>query len=82
MPHYRTLAGEKCYLSPLSPEDAERCAQWLNDLEITFPWGDSAWTPTGVEAEREGIIEALQKHYSLCRRRPGDRRTHRALRAL
>lgn len=63
MPHFRILAGEKCYLSPMSPEDAERCAQWLNDLEVTIPLGDEAWTPTGIEAEREGITEALQKHY-------------------
>ena len=24
MPHYRKLSGEKCYLSPLQPADAER----------------------------------------------------------
>ena len=42
MPYYRKLTGEKCYLSPVQPEDAEKWAQWFNDLEITLPLGDGA----------------------------------------
>ena len=53
MPHYRKLVGNKCYLSPLTPEDAERSAAWDNDLEVALPLGDEAWTPTAEET-REG----------------------------
>jgi RimJ/RimL family protein N-acetyltransferase len=34
MKYFRKLIGEKCYLSPLSIEDAERYTEWLNDMEI------------------------------------------------
>ena len=62
MPHYRILTGTKCYLSPVAPEDAEHWARWFNDLKVTLPLGDEAWTPTGVEAERAGIADALGRH--------------------
>ena len=65
MPHYRKLVGEKCYLSPLTPEDAERSTQWDNDLEVALPLGDEAWTPTGLEGTREQIAEALRQHAHL-----------------
>ncbi len=29
------MIGEKCYLSPISVEDAEQYTEWLNDYEIT-----------------------------------------------
>jgi len=34
MKYFRKLVGEKCYLSPVSLEDAERYTEWVNDLEI------------------------------------------------
>jgi RimJ/RimL family protein N-acetyltransferase len=34
MKYFRKLIGEKCYLSPLSIEDAERYTEWLNDMEV------------------------------------------------
>ncbi|MDD4805188.1 MAG: GNAT family protein [Candidatus Cloacimonetes bacterium] len=34
MKYFRKLIGEKCYLSPVSLEDAERYTEWVNDLEI------------------------------------------------
>jgi len=65
MPHYRKLVGNKCYLSPLSPEDAERSAAWDNDLEVALPLGDEAWTPTTAEETREGLGEAGRHHSHL-----------------
>ncbi len=34
MKYFRKLIGEKCYLSPVSLEDAERYTEWLNDMEV------------------------------------------------
>lgn len=34
MKYFRKLIGEKCYLSPISLEDAERYTEWVNDMEI------------------------------------------------
>jgi RimJ/RimL family protein N-acetyltransferase len=65
MPHYRKLVGDKCYLSPLAPEDAERSAGWDNDLEVALPLGDEAWTPTTAEETREGLEEAGRHHSHL-----------------
>lgn len=36
MSYYRKLIGERLYLSPINPEDAETYTRWLNDLETTL----------------------------------------------
>jgi len=56
------LAGEKCYLSPCQPEDAERWAGWFNDLEVTIPLGDEAYTPTSLEGEQDTIQDILENN--------------------
>jgi RimJ/RimL family protein N-acetyltransferase len=61
VPHYRKLVGEKCYLSPPAPEDAELWAAWENDLEVTIPLGDEAYTPSSPERTREMIADALKR---------------------
>lgn len=60
MPAYKTLAGDKCYLSPCRLEDAEQWAEWFNDLEITIPLGDEAYTPTSLQEEQEAIRDILK----------------------
>jgi RimJ/RimL family protein N-acetyltransferase len=32
---FKKMVGNKCYLSPMNTNDAEKFAEWLNDLEIT-----------------------------------------------
>lgn len=34
MKYFRKLVGEKCYLSPISLDDAEKYTEWVNDMEI------------------------------------------------
>ncbi len=34
MKYYRKMIGEKCYLSPVAIDDAEKYTEWVNDLEI------------------------------------------------
>ena len=57
MPHYRKLVGEKCYLSPCSPEDAAYWAKWENDLAVAIPLGDEAYTPMTLEKALQFIRE-------------------------
>jgi len=61
MTHYKKLIGKKCYLSPLSPDDAERIARWENDLEVALPLGDEAYLLASAEKGRENILEALKQ---------------------
>ena len=60
MPYYKKLASPKCYLSPCLLEDADHWARWFNDLEVTIPLGDEAYTPTSLEAEQEAVREILE----------------------
>jgi RimJ/RimL family protein N-acetyltransferase len=55
--YYRKLPGTKCYLSPCRLEDADRWAEWFNDLEVTLPLGDEAYTPSSHESEEAAIRE-------------------------
>ncbi|PNR96676.1 GNAT family N-acetyltransferase [Petrotoga sp. 9PWA.NaAc.5.4] len=32
--YFKKIVGEKCYLSPIDPNDYEKYTQWLNDPEI------------------------------------------------
>jgi RimJ/RimL family protein N-acetyltransferase len=35
MKYFKKMVGEKCYLSPISLDDAEIFTSWLNDIEVT-----------------------------------------------
>ena len=61
MTHYKKLVGEKCYLSPPSLEDAEKWAEWDNDLEVIIPLGPEAYTPISLDRVREGISKFIKK---------------------
>jgi RimJ/RimL family protein N-acetyltransferase len=61
MTHYKKLVGEKCYLSPPSLEDAEKWTEWDNDLEVTIPMGEEAYTPYSVERTSELIGNVIKK---------------------
>jgi RimJ/RimL family protein N-acetyltransferase len=34
--YFKKLIGNKCFLSPIDPNDAEKFTEWLNDLELTI----------------------------------------------
>ncbi len=59
MPHYKKLAGDLCYLSPCSADDAEKWAQWETDLAVSLPLGDEAYVPTSLERARASLNETL-----------------------
>lgn len=60
MPYYKKLVGKKCYLSPCSPGDAEKWAEWFNDLAVTIPLGDEAYVPSTLEGEQETVASILK----------------------
>ena len=60
MPYYRKLIGKKCYLSPCSTADAEKWAEWFNDLDVTLPLGDEAYTPFSLEKTQEDVKNIIQ----------------------
>ena len=59
--YFKKLIGQKVYLSPYTVDDAEKWAEWFNDLQTTLLLGDEVYTPTSVEAEREFITQSLKK---------------------
>ena len=60
MPHYKKITGERCYLSPLSHEDAAAHTAWETDLSVGIHLGDEAYTPTSLERMHEQIEGALR----------------------
>ena len=36
MKYFKKIIGNKCYLSPVNPDDAETYTRWINDLEVTI----------------------------------------------
>ena len=52
MRFHKKLVGEKCSLSSINLDDAEKWAEWFNDLEVTIPLGDEAYLPTSVTIKK------------------------------
>ena len=63
MPFYKKLVGEKCYLSPCSVDDAVKWTKWDNDLEVTIPLGDEAYTPYSL-AKMQDILNDIVRQQS------------------
>ena len=68
MPHdagrkyFPKLTGKRCYLSPISAEDAEQYCEWLNDLEVT----SNLTMATGVVSlsSEKQFLENLSKQHA------------------
>ncbi|MDR0817985.1 MAG: GNAT family N-acetyltransferase, partial [Oscillospiraceae bacterium] len=39
MRYFRKITGERVYLSPINPDDAETYTKWLNDPDVGNLWG-------------------------------------------
>jgi len=39
MKYFKKMVGERCYLSPISKEDAAQYAEWLSDIEVGIGLG-------------------------------------------
>jgi RimJ/RimL family protein N-acetyltransferase len=60
--YFKKLIGEKCYLSPMNINDAEKYTVWLNDLEITANLS-IFHSAINVEIEKE-YLENLSKEHN------------------
>ena len=60
--YIKKLIGEKCYLSPIDPNDAEIYATWLNDQEVT-DYLNLATAVIPVEGEKE-ILQRLSRDHN------------------
>jgi len=61
MPYYKKLVGKKCYLSPVSMDDAEKWTAWDNDPEVTIPLGGESHEPYSLEKSREILEDCIKK---------------------
>jgi RimJ/RimL family protein N-acetyltransferase len=63
--YFRKLPGEKCFLSPIDPNDAELFTEWLNEMEVTV----NLQLYNGIisrEGERAALTELSKAHnYSI-----------------
>lgn len=54
----KKLIGQKVSLAPVTPDLADKWAEWLTDLEVSIPLGDEAYmslTPDGMRKDIGGI---------------------------
>jgi RimJ/RimL family protein N-acetyltransferase len=63
--YFRKMAGEKCYLSPIDMNDAEKYTAWMNDLEVTINL-ETYNSVINVESEK-AFLETLscEHNYSI-----------------
>ena len=59
MPYFEKIPGERIYLSPIDPDDAELYAKWMNDLEITR-WLGMTGRVIALPAERAWLENATK----------------------
>lgn len=59
MPYFKKIIGERLFLSPVNPDDAETYAKWINDLEVSI-YLTSAPKIYSLQKERE-ILERISK---------------------
>jgi RimJ/RimL family protein N-acetyltransferase len=65
MKYFPKIVGDRVYLSPISLEDAERYAAWLNDFEVT-KYLTVASAQISLHGEREALVElSKQQTYAI-----------------
>ena len=65
MKYFKKLVGDRIYLSPRNPEDAELFTKWLNDFQTTDYIGRSS-EMYSVDAERKYLEEKANEKASFC----------------
>jgi len=59
MPYFEKIPGERIYLSPMNPDDAELYVKWLSDIEVTR-WLSSTGSVYSLPAERAYLENAVK----------------------
>ena len=61
MRYFKKLSGEKCYLSPISLEDAAQYTEWLNDLDTARTLTIASMNIT-LHGEKDALERLSQDH--------------------
>jgi RimJ/RimL family protein N-acetyltransferase len=61
MKYFPKIVGERIYLSPISLEDAERYAAWLNDFSVTR-FLTLASAQVTLQGERDALVKLSMEH--------------------
>ena len=61
MAYHKKIVGERCYLAPCTPEDAEAWTRWDNDLEVAIPMGEEAFMIFAEETEKAVLRDIAEK---------------------
>lgn len=61
MKYFKKLIGKKCYLSPISVDDAERYCEWINDAEVNKFMVFSSHQ-IGIEKERTILEDMIKRN--------------------
>lgn len=59
--YFKKMSGERCYLSPIEPDDAPKYAAWLNDPELTEGLTLATAVVT-LAGEREALARLAKEH--------------------
>ncbi|MBA1336926.1 MAG: Acetyltransferase, GNAT family [Firmicutes bacterium] len=62
MKYFKKIVGERLFLSPIDPEDAELYANWINDLEVSI-YLTSAPDIYSLARERETLERISKEGY-------------------
>jgi len=64
--YFKKVVGERCYLSPINPEDFEHYTHWVNDMEVGIGMVFSSSIVT-VDQEREILkrLSSSQKNFAI-----------------
>lgn len=57
MKYFKKLEGQRVYLSPINPEDAEKYVYWMNDRSVTDNLGNTTIITT-LEGEKDWLTNA------------------------
>ncbi len=62
MKYFKKISGQKVYLAPINLNDAEKYAEWLNDLEVSI---NLTLAPQiiSLEKEKEALEELSKEQY-------------------
>ncbi|MCL2065080.1 MAG: GNAT family N-acetyltransferase [Candidatus Cloacimonetes bacterium] len=59
--YFKKIIGDKCYLSPVSMEDAGQYTEWLNDMSVSITMGQFSQV-ISLEKEKE-ILQKISRDY-------------------
>lgn len=61
--YFKKLVGEKCYLSPIDANDAEKFTEWLNDLDVTVIFTEKDTVTRIISARMASPAEQEEYYY-------------------